>query len=102
VRLLIRKNPMKNAARRAEPISAVTRPAYRSLNGWALGMLIEQGAVRECEDHGHMRDRTDPEAWDRARDEARHNPFPGMSPEAAVAAIDVVMRSIGDSCPDCD
>ena len=49
-----------------------------------------------------MRDRTDPEAWNRARDEARHNPFPGTSPETAVAAIDEVMRSIGDSCPDCD
>ena len=30
-----------------------TRPAYRTLQGWALGTLIEQGAVVECEHHGH-------------------------------------------------
>jgi hypothetical protein len=28
-----------------------TRPAYRTLQGWALGTLIEQGAVVECEHH---------------------------------------------------
>jgi hypothetical protein len=38
------------------------RPAYRTLEGWALGMLIEQGAVEECEHHGHRRDRSDPDA----------------------------------------
>ena len=31
-----------------------TRPAYRTLQGWALGTLIEQGAVVECEHHGHL------------------------------------------------
>jgi hypothetical protein len=92
---------MKSAARRVEPIPLI-RPAYRSLHGWAMGTLIEQGAVRECEDHGHMRDRSDPDAWNRAREEARQNPFPGSSPEASVAAIDDLMASIGDSCPDCD
>ena len=69
--------------------------------GWALGTLIEQGAVMECEHHGHRRDRADPDAWNRAREEAWRNPFPGATPEACIAAMDEVMRSIGDTCPDC-
>jgi len=91
---------VRSGLKRVEP--PARRSAYRTLEGWAVGILIEHGAVRECEHHGHMRDRSDPEAWNRARDEARHNPFPGTSTEARVAAIDDVMRSIGDSCPDCD
>jgi hypothetical protein len=39
------------------------RPAYRTLQGWALGTLIEHGAVTECEHHGHRRDEADPDAW---------------------------------------
>ena len=77
------------------------RPAYRTLAGWALGVLIEQKAVSECEHHGHRRDRSDPDAWNRAREEAWRNPFPGATPEACISALDDVMRSIGDTCPDC-
>jgi hypothetical protein len=36
-----------------------------------------------------------------ARQVARLEPFPGTSPDQAVAAIDEVMGSIGDTCPDC-
>jgi hypothetical protein len=57
--------------------------------------------VRQCEHHGHARDRGDPEAWHRARELAWHSPFLGTSPEASVAALDEVLRSIGDTCPDC-
>jgi hypothetical protein len=77
------------------------RPAYRSLEGWALGTLIEQHAVTECEYHGHRRDQADPDAWNRAREEAWRNPFPGAKPGACIAALEEVIRSIGDSCPDC-
>jgi hypothetical protein len=49
--------------------------AYRTLQGWALGTLIEQGAVVECPHHGHRVDRADPDAWTRAREEAWRNPF---------------------------
>ena len=91
-----------STAKRTEVPLLPTRPAYRTLHGWALGTLIDHGAVRQCDHHGHMRDRSDPEAWNRARDEARHNPFPGTSVEASLAALDEVMRSIGDSCPGCD
>ena len=51
---------------------------------------------------GHRRDGADPDAWNRAREEAWRNPFPGVTPEACIAAMDEVMRSIGDTCPDCD
>ena len=46
--------------------STARRPAYRTLEGWALGVLIEQQA--ECEHHGYRRDRSDPDAWTRARE----------------------------------
>ena len=80
---------------------AATRQAYRTLQGWALGTLIEQHAVTECEHHGHRRDCADPEAWNRAREEAWRNPFPGATRQACIAALEEVLQSIGDSCPDC-
>jgi len=48
---------MRTSAKRVELLPPEPRPAYRTLEGWALGTLIEHGAVRECEHHGHMRDR---------------------------------------------
>ena len=92
---------MKTNTQRKLPFNS-GRPAYRTLQGWALGTLIEQHAVRECEHHGHMLDIADPDAWNRAREFAWNHPFTGTSPEAAVSAIDEVMRAIGDTCPDCD
>jgi len=91
---------MKASSKRKTNVPA-GRPAYRSLGGWALGTLIEQHAVTECEHHGHRRDQADPDTWNRAREEAWRNPFPGATPEACIAALEEVMRSIGDSCPDC-
>ena len=87
-----------NALPRVPP----SRPAYRTLEGWALGTLIDHGAVTECEHHGHRKDRSDPDAWERAREEAWRHPFPGATPEACLKALDEVMRSIGETCPDCD
>ena len=77
------------------------RSAYLTLQGWALGILIEHGVVTECEHHGHRRDRADPEAWNRAREVAWHDPFPDATPEACVKAMQEVLRGIGDTCPDC-
>jgi hypothetical protein len=62
---------------------------------------MEQGAVAECDHHGHRRDLGDPDAWHRAREQARNAPFSGASGEDCVAVIDEVMRSLGDTCPDC-
>ncbi len=44
------------------------RPAIRSLRGWAISVLQEAGAIRECETHGWMQDRADPHARERAFD----------------------------------
>ena len=38
------------------------RPAIRSLRGWAIAVLQEAGAIRECEYHGWMKDRADAHA----------------------------------------
>lgn len=48
-----------------------SRPAIRTLRGWAVSVLNEAGAIRECEVHGWMQDRTDPHARERAIDIAR-------------------------------
>jgi hypothetical protein len=39
------------------------REPYRTLRGWAIGLLLETHAIKEFEEHGHMQDRTDPDAW---------------------------------------
>jgi hypothetical protein len=80
---------MKSNAQRKLPLETL-RPTYRTLEGWALGLLLEQHAIRECEEHGHIHDRADQDAWNRAREAARQSPFPGTSSEASVAALDDV------------
>jgi hypothetical protein len=77
------------------------RPAIRTLRGWAISVLNEAGAIRECEEHGWMQDRADPHARDRAFDIARRDPPTGISPEAAAVAIAEVLDFIGDICPEC-
>jgi hypothetical protein len=79
------------------------RPAVRTLRGWAISLLQESGAIGECEEHGWiwMQDRADPDARERAVEAARHDPPPGVSPDAAVAEVREVLDSIGDSCPEC-
>jgi hypothetical protein len=92
---------MRSSAQRVQRNQAPTVPAYRTLRGWALGVLLEAHATRECDQHGHMKDRADPHALEHAHEIARQLPFPGTSPDHAIAAIDDVMQSIGDTCPDC-
>jgi len=77
------------------------RPAVRTLQGWAIGALLEAGAIRECDEHGWMQDRADPHARERAFDIARRDPPPGVSPEAAAVAIAEVLDGIGDARPEC-
>jgi hypothetical protein len=64
-------------------------------------VLVDAGAIRECEEHGWMRDRADPHARERAIATARRDPPHGLSLDDAAAAIDDVLGSIGDSCPEC-
>jgi len=77
------------------------RAALRTIEGWARSVLLETGAICECEEHGWMRDRTDPYARERALLVARRDPPPGVSPDEAVAAVRDVLDTIGDTCPDC-
>ena len=77
------------------------RSAIRTLRGWAISVLQEAGAIRECEEHGWMQDRADPHARERAFDVARQDPPAGVSSQAAAVAIAEVLDSIGDTCPEC-
>jgi len=74
---------------------------FRTPQGWAIYVLTEAGAIRECEEHGWMKDRADPHARDRAVEMARSEVPPGMTVDQAVAAIEDFLSSIGDSCPEC-
>jgi hypothetical protein len=76
-------------------------PAVRTLRGWAITILQEAGAIRECEELGWMQDRADPHARDRAFDVARQEPPAGVSSQEAYAAVAGVLDSIGDTCPEC-
>jgi hypothetical protein len=75
--------------------------AFRSIEGWAISILQEAGAIRECEEHVWISDRADPHARERALLTARQDPPRGVSPEEAEAAISDVLATIGDTCPEC-
>lgn len=77
------------------------RAPARSLCGWAISVLNEAGAIRECATHGWMQDRADPHARERAFDIARAEPPPGVSAQAAAHALAEALDSIGDTCPEC-
>jgi hypothetical protein len=77
------------------------RPAIRTLRGWAISVLQDAGAIRECEEHGWMQDRADPHARERALVVARQDPPAGVSPEEAVAEVRDALDSIGNTCPEC-
>jgi hypothetical protein len=77
------------------------RPAIRTLRGWAILLLQEAGAIRECELHSWIQDRADPHARQRALALAEEDPPAGVSPAEAVAEIREVLDSIGDTCPEC-
>ncbi|WP_407159315.1 hypothetical protein [Bradyrhizobium sp. STM 3557] len=77
------------------------RDAIRTVRGWAIAVLMEAGAIRECEHHGWMQDRADPDARSRALRIGRDDPPPGLSADEAGAAIADVLDGIGDTCPDC-
>ncbi|MBR1236543.1 hypothetical protein JQ611_31430 [Bradyrhizobium sp. AUGA SZCCT0182] len=76
-------------------------PKLRTLAGWARSILLEAGAILECEEHGWMKDRTDPHAREHASLLARTEPPAGISPDQAVAAVLEQLDATGDTCPDC-
>lgn len=75
--------------------------AIRTLRGWAISVLQEASAIRECEEHGWMQDRADPHALEHAFDIARQDTPAGISPDEAATEISEVLASIGDTCPEC-
>jgi hypothetical protein len=77
------------------------RTAFRTIERWARSVLIEAGAIHECEEDAWAKDRADPNARDRALDMARQDPPPGVSPQAAAVAVLEVLDSTGDTCPEC-
>jgi hypothetical protein len=81
----------------------VSRSAYLTVSACAQWQpaCAAPTLIRECEEHGWMRDRSDPHARERAVEAARHDPPPGASPDAAVAEVREVLDSIGDLCLEC-
>ena len=75
--------------------------AIRTLQGWAMNVLQQAGAIHECEEHGWAKDRADPHAREHALGIARQEPPDGLSPDQAVAEVREVLDSIGDTCPEC-
>jgi hypothetical protein len=59
------------------------RPAIRTLRGWVISVLQDAGAIRECEEHGWMQDRGDPDVRERAFDIAHRDLPDAASPQAA-------------------
>jgi hypothetical protein len=76
-------------------------PGIRTLRGWAISVLKEADAIKECDDHGWMQDRADPYAHERALKMASDNPPSGVTPHRAVTEIQSVLDSVGDTCPEC-
>jgi hypothetical protein len=77
------------------------RDPIRTLRGWAIAVLAEAGAIRECEHHGWMQDRADPHARARALHIASDHPPSGLSGADARTAITDVLDEMGDTCPEC-
>ena len=77
------------------------RPPVRAVERWAIAVLLEAGAIKECEDHGYMQCRGDPHARERARMLAREEPPQGLDADVAAAALQNVLFGIGDACPEC-
>ena len=78
------------------------RPDFRTVDIWAMGLLLEAGAIHKCQQHGWAKDRTDPHARAEALRIAREQPLAGLSPQEAAAAVRAVLESVGDTCPECN
>ena len=77
------------------------RPAIRTIEGWARSVLLEAGALRECELHGWMIDRADPHARELGLALAAEAAASGLTPQQARAALELILDSAGDTCPEC-
>jgi len=87
---------------RRERMLTRDRPDFRTVDRWAIGLLLEAGAIHKCHDHGWAKDRADPHVREQALRSAREEPLAGLAPDQAVAAVRAVLESVGDTCPECD
>lgn len=76
-------------------------PRWRTIERWATGVLLEEGAIKQCPEHGYMQCRGDPDARSRAFATASGAPPEGLSANQALASLQEVLGGIGDSCPEC-
>jgi hypothetical protein len=77
------------------------QPDFRTVDGWAIGLLLEAGAIHKCDEHGSAKDRSDPHARQQALRIAHEEPPAGLSSDEAVAVVRAVLDSVGDTCPEC-
>ncbi|MBY0382980.1 MAG: hypothetical protein K2W78_13795 [Xanthobacteraceae bacterium] len=93
---------MSEAVSKPKNVANRRNQPWRSIEDWALAVLVDTHAVVACNSHGFMRDAADPDAWRRASDVAAHHPFHGATSLECLQALDEVMHSVGDTCPECD
>lgn len=77
------------------------RPSCRTIERWAIQLLLEAGAIKKCHHHGYMQCRGDPEARMAAFNAAREEPPAGLSADDAVATLRDLLGGMGDTCPEC-
>jgi hypothetical protein len=63
------------------------RPDFRTVDRWAIELLLEAGAIHKCGHRGWAKDRADPHAREEALRTAREEPLAGLSADEAVAAV---------------
>jgi hypothetical protein len=56
---------------------------------WAISVLQESSVIRECEEHGWMQDRADPQARKRALELARQDPPARIFPEQTLGRVSI-------------
>jgi hypothetical protein len=77
------------------------RPDYKAVDRWATRLLLEAGAIHECDAHGWAKVRTDPHAREQAVRTAREEPLAGLSRDEAVTVVKEMLEAVGDTCPEC-
>src|SRR5664279_2513839 len=58
------------------------RPDFRTVDRWAIGLLLEAGAIQKCDQHGWAKDRSDPHPREEALRIAREDPLAGLQQQA--------------------
>jgi hypothetical protein len=54
------------------------RPDFRTVDRWAISLLLEAGAIHKCDEHGWAKDRTDPHAREDVLPIACEEPLAGL------------------------